>query len=424
MLVARRVDALSVLAHGPSVASDPGGRRIQRAIVVAQVGTAVALLFGTALFLRTVRSLDATVLGFDPERLLAIQAGAPAADIVRWNAFTDRLLARVQAIPGVASASMAMVRPLNGPIGWDNQPVFPGQPVTDPSTWGLNPHLNFVTVSPGYFQTMRTPLVRGRLFTDADGTTAPGAVIVSETAARRLWPGQDPIGQRLREPTYRIGETDAPAGAWQTVVGVVQDVRFRGLNDVRLDLYAPVAQSHNRASTLMVRAAGDVAGVSAAIRAAVKEVDPAGAVGEAVTMRRVVDGESAPWRFLMRVFVAFATVAAGLAIVGLAAVVTLAVASRRRELAIRAALGADAGRLRWLVLREALGLTGVGVLLGVVCAVGLGHGVAPVLIGVRPDDPLALGAVAIAAGLAGLSAAWWPARQAARTDPLLALRVD
>ncbi len=247
VLVARRVDALSVLAHGPSVASDPGGRRIQRAIVVAQVGTAVALLFGTALFLRTVRSLDATVLGFDPEHLLAIQAGAPAADIVRWNAFTDRLLARVQAIPGVASASMAMVRPLNGPIGWDNQPVFPGQPVTDPSTWGLNPHLNFVTVSPGYFQTMRTPLVRGRLFTDADGTTAPGAVIVSETAARRLWPGQDPIGQRLREPTYRIGDKDAPAGAWQTVVGVVQDVRFRGLNDVRLDLYAPVAQSHNRA---------------------------------------------------------------------------------------------------------------------------------------------------------------------------------
>lgn len=424
VFVARHVDVLSVLAHGASVASDVRGRRVQRAIVVAQVGTAVALLFGTALFLRTVRGLDTTVLGFDPHQLLSVEVGAPAADAVRWNAFTDRLLARVRALPGVQSASMAMARPLKGPIGWDNQPVFPGQPLADPSTWGLNPHLNFVTVSPGYFETMRTALVRGRVFTETDGTTAPGVVVVNETAARRLWPGQDPIGQRLREPTYRIGDKDAPAGAWQTVVGVVQDVRFRGLNDVRLDLYAPVAQSHNRAGHLMIRTDGGVAGVSAAIRAAVKEVDPAGSIGEAVTMHSVVDAESAPWRFLTRVFVAFAAVAAALAIVGLAAVITLAVAARRRELAIRAALGADAARLRWLVLREALGLTGLGILLGVVAAIGLGRGVAPVLIGVRPDDPLTLAAVAVAAGAAGLTAAWWPARQAARTDPLLALRAD
>jgi putative ABC transport system permease protein len=424
VLVARRVDALSVLAHGPGVASDPGGRRIQRAIVVAQVGTAVALLFGTALFLRSVRSLDATVLGFDPEHLLSFEVGAPADSVVRWNAFTDRLLARVGAIPGVRAGSMAMVRPLNGPIGWDNQPVFPGQPLEDASTWGLNPHMNFVTVSPGYFQTMRTPLVRGRLFTDADGTTAPGVVIVNETAARRLWPGRDPIGQRLREPTYRIGDTDAPAGAWQTVVGVVQDVRFRGLNDVRLDLYAPVAQSHNRAANLMVRTDGEVAGVPAAIRAAVREIDPAGWVGEAVAMRSVVDGESAPWRFLMRVFVAFALVAALLAVVGLAAVITLAVAARRQELAIRAALGADRRRLRWLVLREALNLTGLGVVLGVAAAVALGRGVAPVLIGVRPDDPLTLAVVAATVAAAGLLAAWAPARRAARADPLVALRTE
>jgi predicted permease len=424
VVVARRVDVLSVLAHGASVASDVRGRRLQRAIVIAQVGTAVALLFGTTLFLRTVRGLDTTVLGFDPDRLLSVEVGTQTEDVVRWNAFTDRLLARVRAIPGVASASMAMIRPLKGPIGWDNQPVFPGQPVKDPSTWGLNPHMNFVTVSPGYFETMRTRLVRGRVFTEADGTTAPGAVIVGEAAARRLWPGQEPIGQRLREPTYRIGDRNAPEGAWQTVIGVVQDVRFRGLNDVRLDLYAPVAQSHNRAGTLMIRTDRGIEGVSAAVRAAVKEVDPAGAVGEAVTMRSVVDGESAPWRFLMRVFVAFATVAAALAIVGLAAVITLTVAARRRELAIRAALGADAGRLRWLVLREALGLTGLGILLGVVGAVGLGRGVAPVLIGVRPDDPLTLAALAAVAAATGLSAAWWPARQAARTDPLLALRAD
>jgi putative ABC transport system permease protein len=424
VIVARRVDVLSVLAHGASVASDPRGRRIQRAIVVGQVGTAVALLFGTSLFLRTVRGLDATVLGFDPDQLLAVEAGPQTEDIVRWNAFLDRLVARVEALPNVRSAAMAMVRPLKGPIGWDNQPIFPGQPVEDPSTWGLNPHMNFLAVSPGYFETMGTRLVRGRLFTEADGTTAPGVAIINETAARRLWPGKDPIGQRLREPTYRIGDKDAPPGAWQTVVGVVQDVRFRGLNDVRLDLYVPAAQSRNRASNLLVRTDSQAGALTASIRAAAKEIDPASGIGEAVTMRAVVDGESAPWRFLMRVFVAFAALAAGLAGVGLAAVIALTVAARTRELAIRAALGADAGRLRWLVLREALALTAVGVLLGVLGAVALGRGVASVLIGVRPDDPATLAAVAAVAAFAGLAAAWLPARRAARTDPLAALRAD
>ncbi len=424
ILVARRVDVLSVLAHGASVASDPRGRRIQRAVVVGQIGTAIALLFGTALFLRTVRSLDLTILGFDPDQLLAVEVGTQTEDVVRWNAFLDRLLPRVEALPNVRSAAMAMVRPLKGPIGWDNQPVFPGQPVEDPSTWGLNPHMNFVAVSPGYFETMRTRLVRGRLFTEADGTTAPGVAIVNETAARRVWPGKDPIGQRLREPTYRIGDKDAPPGAWQTVVGVVQDVRFRGLNDVRLDLYVPTAQSRNRAGNLLVRTDGEASRVTAAIRAAAKETDPASEVGEVVTMRSVVDGESAPWRFLVRVFVAFAALAAALAGVGLAAVIALTVAARTRELAIRAALGADARRLRWLVVREALGLTGFGVLLGLLGAVGLGRGVSSVLIGVRPDDPATLAAVAAAAALAGLAAAWLPARRAARTDPLAALRTD
>jgi len=279
-------------------------------------------------------------------------------------------------------------------------------------------------VSPRYFETMRTRLVRGRVFTAADTTTAPGVAVVSESAARRLWPGRDAIGQRLREPTYRIGAKDAPPGAWQTVVGVVQDVRFRGLNDPRLDLYVPATQSRNRAPNLLVRVDGQETGIAAGVRAAVKEIDPAAGVGEAVTMRSVVDGESAPWRFLVRVFVAFALVAAALAIVGLAAVVTLNAAARHRELAIRAALGAEARRLRWLVLREAIGLTGLGVLVGLLGAIALGRGVAPVLIGIRPDDPLTLFAVAVMAAAACVAAVWLPARRAGRTDPLAALRAE
>ena len=243
---------LSVLAHGASVASDPRGRRIQRAVVVAQVATAVALLFGTTLFLRTVRGLDRDGPrirsdGCWPSRSARRPRTSCAGTLHGEPDRAGRGAARRALGRGGARATVERARSAG-----TTSRCSPGSPPTDPSTWGLNPHLNFVAVSPRYFQTMGTRLVRGRLFTEADTTTAPGVAIVSETAARRLWPGQDPIGQRLREPTYRVGATDAPAGAWQTVVGVVQDVRFRGLNDVALDLYVPDEQSRNRAGNLLV----------------------------------------------------------------------------------------------------------------------------------------------------------------------------
>lgn len=423
VIVARRVDAVAVLAHGASVASDRPGRRVQRAVVVAQIAVALTLLFGTVLFLRTVRGLDRAVLGFEPERLTAIAIAPQTEDIVRWTGFYDALIARVKAFPNVTGAAAALVRPLNGPIGWDNQPVFPGQPLEDASTWGLNPHTNFLAVSSGYFETMGIRLVRGRLFDATDATSSQGVAIVSEAAAKRLWPGREALGQELREPTYRKPGDLNPKG-WQTVVGVVSDVRYRGLNDVRLDLYVPTTQSRNKTQHLMVRTRGEMGDLASAVRAAARAIDPNAAVGEVVAMRTVVDAESAPWRFLMRVFVAFALVAAALATVGLGSVIALAVSARRRELAIRAALGADAKRLRSLVVREASILTATGVGLGILGALALGRGVAPVLIGVSPGDPWALVAVAALAGAAGLVTAWLPARRAARADPLEALRAE
>jgi putative ABC transport system permease protein len=424
VIVARRVDAVAVLAHGASVASDPRGRRVQRAVVVAQVAVALTLLFGTVLFLRTVRGLDRAVLGFEPERLTALLVTPQTDDVERWTAFYDALIARVKGLPDVTSAAAALVRPLNGPIGWDNQPVFPGQPLKDASTWGLNPHTNFLSVSAGYFETMGIRLVRGRLFDATDVTASPGVAIVSEAAAKRLWPGKEALGQELREPTYRKPGDLNPKEGWQTVVGVVSDVRYRGLNDVRLDLYVPTTQSRNKTQHLMVRTRSEMGDLAAAVRVAARAIDPNAAVGEVVAMRTVVDAESAPWRFLMRIFVAFALVAAALATVGLGSVIALAVSARRRELAIRAALGADAKRLRGLVVREASILTAAGVGLGILGALALGRGVAPVLIGISPGDPWALVAVAAIAALAGLVTAWLPARRAARADPLEALRAE
>ena len=421
-LAARQVDVSSALTHGREF-SHPSGRRTERALVVTEIAVALTLLAGTMLFYRTVRGLDRTTLGFDPDGLMAVIVTPPTSDVDRWNVFYDALMTRVAALPHALSASAVLRRPLSGPIGWDNQPFFPGQVVEDPHTWGLNPHLNLEVVTPDYFTTMGIRLVRGRMFSSRDTTHAPGVVIVNESAAHRLWPGRDPIGQRLSEPSYRTVPPVSPP-PWQTVVGVVEDVRYRGLNDVRLDMYVPATQSGNKVESLMIRTDGFAAGLVDGVRAAAREIDPQARVSGATMMRAVVDGESAPWRFLMRVFLAFAALAANLAAVGLAAVIAMAVALRRRELAIRAALGANRRRLRWLVLREAAGLVAAGAALGLIGAGAMGRAVAHVLIGVDAHDPLAMAAAVAGVVVIGIAASWLPARQAGDANPVDAMRAE
>ncbi len=422
--VAARIDALSLLAHGGRVAADPHGRRVQRIVVVAQVAIALSLLTGTALFARTLHGMVRTALGFNPSRLVALTVRPGTEDPTRWNAFYDALVRRVEGLPDVAAAGAVALRPLSGPIGWDTQPLLFGQIARQPTAWALNPYMNLEIVTPGYFATMGIRLVRGRLFATTDTATTDGVVIVSESAARRLWPGRDPLGQRLRDQAYKTDAVPGSLEGWQTVVGVVEDVRYRGLNDVRLDLYLPASQSTNHVQQLMVRSRGGAADVVASVRASAREIDPNAAVSEATIMADVVAAESAPWRFLVRVFLAFSALAGTLAAVGLGAVVALAVSSRRRELAIRAALGANRARLGAVMLREGLVLVAVGVAFGLLGALALGRAVSHVLVGVGPHDPIALGAAAcLEVALAAL-ATWIPARRAAEVDPIEALRAE
>jgi predicted permease len=422
-IVVGRLDALSVLAHGPAATGMARGRFVQRLVVTSQVALALTLLVGTALFVRTVHGLDRTVLGFDPDHLLAVGVTPDGDDLDRWNRTYAAIEARVAALPGVASVGAVYLRPLRGPIGLDNQPLFPGQVPEKPATWGLNPHHNLQTVTPGYFEAMGIRVVAGRGFLPTDTHTSPGVVVVSQQTARRFWPGLDPIGQRLFDMSYRRPE-GAQGLVWQTVVGVVDDVRYRGLNDVRLDTYVPAAQSNQRVAYLMVRAHGKAAGLIAPVRAATMAVDPRGSLADAGVMADIVAAESAPWRFVVRVFLAFATLAAMLSAIGLGTVIALAVSTRRRELAIRAALGADRRRLRAVVMKEGTLLVGLGVAAGLAGALVLGRVVAAVLVGVRPHDPIALLTAATLALSVGLIACWWPSRRAASADPVEALRAE
>jgi putative ABC transport system permease protein len=421
--LASRIDAARVLAHAPGSGANRSGSRMQRVFVVAQVAVALTLLAGTALFLRTIRGLDRTVLGFDPEQLIAVPIN-PATDALEgWNAFYDAVIDRVEALPNIRAAAGVYLRPLSGPIGWDAQPIHFGQDPANPKSWGLNPMVNLEIVTPAYFEAMGIRLLRGRVFDGRDHETAPGVVIVSESAARRLWPGRDPLGQRLREGSYRV-EDSPPTMKWQTVIGVVNDVLYRGLNDPRLDLYLPATQSKNKVQQLVVRTRDQRVDVAASVREIAREIDPNAMVGAPTLMTEVVAAESAPWRFLTRMFVAFAAVAGGLTIVGLGAVLALSVASRRRELAIRAALGAERRQLQAGVLREGSALVAVGCVFGLLGAVLLGRSTARLLVGVEPHDAFALSASLILAVAVGLLACWLPARRAADANPIEALRSE
>jgi hypothetical protein len=264
-------------------------------------------------------------------------------------------------------------------------------------------------------------VLAGRRFTAADVADAPNVVIVGAATAARLWPGRDPVGEPILVATQRRpGAIETPR--WQTVVAVVEDARHRGIVDPRLDLYLPAAQSTNRLREVLVRASGRPEQVVSDIQAVARALDRGVLTGEVVVMTEALAREKAPWRFAMRILTGFGALAAALSMVGLIGLLSLVITLRRRELAIRAALGASPARLRGDVLAEAARIVAPAAIIGALIAAGLARLVTSLLVEVPPHDPAALaGAVAVAV-LLSASAALWPARRAVTSDPAAALR--
>lgn len=417
-----RIDAGRTLTSGVRTVMHPRERRFQRVVVGWQVAVAVVLLAGAALFVRSVQNLDRTDVGFRAEHLLSIDVEPSLKEAERWDSFFDALLSRTRELPGVADVGAIYLRPLSGPIGNDSIPVLAGQEgLSENAPWRSNPRANIEAITPGYFRTLETPLLRGRDFTQTDVAAAPNVVIVSASAAARYWPGRDPVGQRLVVATQRApGNRDELR--WQTVVGVVGDVRYRGLLDPRLDIYLPAAQSTMRVKHLLIRTSDPGEPVIARVRAIARELDPGVHVGEIANMSDVLARESAPWRFAMRVLSFFGAIAAILATVGLTGVVWLVVAMQRRELGVRAALGATPGRLRLHVLGSVLWTTGAATMVGTLTALAVGRVLSGLLVGTPPHDPIALAGAAAVTFAAGLLGCLLAAQGAARTSPADALR--
>jgi putative ABC transport system permease protein len=421
-LFVARIDAARTLTSGARAVMHPRERRLRRLVVGWQVAVAVVLLAGAALFVRSVQTLDRTDVGFRAEGLMSMDIEPSWREPERWDAFYDALLSRAGELSGVAGAAAVYLRPLSGPIGNDTIPVLAGQEGSgENAPWRSNPRANIEAMTPEYFRTLGVPLLRGRDFAPTDVAAAPNVVIVSASAAARYWPGRDAIGQRLVVATQRAPGTREQL-RWQTVVGVAGDVRYRGLLDPRLDIYLPAAQSTMRVKHVLIRFTGPAESVVARVRSIARELDPGLHVGEVVLMSDALARESAPWRFAMRVLTFFGGLAAILATIGLVGIVWLDATIKRRELGVRAALGATPHHLRVHVLADALRTTGTATLLGVLGALAMSRVLAGLLVGVSPHDPLSLTGAATVTLCAGSLGCLLAARGAARTSPADALR--
>ena len=393
-----------------------GHRGVRSALVVAEVSLALVLLVGAGLLLRSVHRLLGVSAGFDSSHVLAMQvqtAGPRFAADDATQRFFARALDAVRDVPGVVSAGLTSQLPLSGDVDRYGA-QFDG--VLDTRE---DRGVFMYAVSPGYVETMRVPHVAGRLIEMQDVEGAPISVLVSRSLAARMFPGRDPIGQRLR-----VGATDQP---WYTIAGVVGDVKQTSLADADADaVYVPMAQWYvaNRARWLVVRGTGDVAQLAPALRAAIWSADKDQPIARVALMGDLVAASAEGRRFALIVLEAFALTALVLAGTGIYGVLSAGVTERRREIGVRAALGATRGTILRMVVGRGVALTAMGIAIGLAGAFAASGALGSLLFGVtRLDAVTYLGTIAMLIAVSGV-ACWVPASRASRVDPTITLRAD
>jgi putative ABC transport system permease protein len=381
------------------------GRRLQKALVVGEVALALVLLSLAGLAIKSLWRLEAIDPGFASRDVLTLGVALPNwrfPEASQRAEYVRRVLERVRTIPGVLSCGavttlpVGMV-PVKARLVPEGRQLAPGEEI---------PTANHRLVSPGYLETMRIPLLRGRLFTESDQAGAPGVAIVSAEMARRYWPGQDPLGKRVKRWSP---ESDAP---WLTVVGVVQDVKDAGIEAaVEPAWYLPFPQHDADWIRFVLRTEGDPLALAPVVRKAILDIDPDRSVYEVASVAKLLDDSLASRRLATRLLGLFASLGLALAAVGVYGIFSYLVSQRLREMGIRLALGASPGQVQELVLREGLVLAGGGLLLGLSGALALGKLFSSLLFEVAPNDPWTLsGASLVMLGTAA-AACLGPARR-------------
>lgn len=406
--------------------------RLRSFLVASEFALALVLLIGAGLMIRSFFALQRVDPGFNPHSVLSMVvsvAGSREEDPGRRGIFYEQLLDRVRSLPGVQAAAGINHLPLAGDLwGWPF--AIGGRPKPRP---GESPGGVYRMVTPGYFETMRLPLVQGRDISANDNTTAPGAVIINERAAREYWPGTNPIGKRI---SFDDDKRDPPT--WLTIIGVARDAKEGDWAEKpEPEVYLAAFQNHDFLGdsgsevaphisyiTLVVRTAGDPAALAPTLKDTVWTFDRNLAISEVLTMDSVVAAANARPRFEMLLLSIFAGVAVALATVGIYGVMSYSVSRRTHEIGVRVSLGASPRDVLSLVVRQGMSLALGGSLAGIVVALPLSRLMTKLLYGVKPTDPITFAGVAFALGFVALLACYIPARRATRVDPIVALRYE
>ncbi|HXG65438.1 MAG TPA: ABC transporter permease [Blastocatellia bacterium] len=391
--------------------------RVRNALVVSEVALSLVLLIGAGLMMRSFLRLQQVNPGFDPENVITMRISQPGPKFGgsgNHAAFFKQVIERIQALPGVEAAGAVSHLPLSGAEEIDDF-IIEGRPpvaIGDPG-----PMADMRAVSADYFHVMRIPLLRGRYFTEHDDEDARRVAIISDSLARRFWPGEDPIGKRVNRGDADV-ETD-----WLTVVGIVADVKHSSLEiESRPHLYFPYLQTPWASMTVVARASADPASLAGALRNEVWAVNKDQPVSDIRPMQDYLAAAVTQRRFNMLLLGLFAALAMTLAAVGIYGVISYSVTQRTREIGIRMAVGAQAGDVFRMVVGQGLALVLTGVTIGLAAAFALTRVMSSLLYEVSATDPVTYTTISLLLTGVAVLASIIPARRAAKVDPMAALR--
>jgi putative ABC transport system permease protein len=406
--------------------STTGVRRnqVRNSLVVVEIALALVLLVGAGLLLKSYARVQSIDPGFDRRNVLTAELDLPdtkyprrgSADFNHGAAmvnFWNEALRRVQQLPGVEAAAYTVVLPLSG-SNTDSSFAIEGRAVgkNEPT-----PDEELRTISPDYFRVLKTPLLRGRFFTEADSADAPRVVIINEALAKKYWPNQEAIGKRIT-----FDDPRKPDPKWMTIVGIVRSMRHRGLDlDPQPEYYIPLVQNVERDMILAVRSAQDPRSLASAVRREIQSIDPDQPIANVRTLETVTAESVAPRRMSMVLLGVFAGIALLLAGVGIYGVISYLVVQRTHEIGVRMALGAQRTDVLRLVVGHALKLVGIGTAIGLVVALFSTRTLSTLLYSVGAFDVTTFAFVTVALASVALVASYIPALRATRADPMIAL---
>jgi putative ABC transport system permease protein len=405
---------LALKETGRGATSEAKVRRARGLLVVAEIAVTLVLLVGAGLLLRSFIRLQQTELGFEPRNLLTLTVNAPTqlyGQNAQRAAYFGQMRERLASLPGARDAAVTSSLPLDWVLNFsysvEGRPARPGD----------EPQADYLSVSPNYFDVMRIRLLRGRGFTERDAEGAPAVALINETMARRVFPGEDPLGKRLT-----IDYMERRVGL--EIVGVVADTKQMVGEATNIQIYDCYLQRPWLSSAFVVRTDGDPSALSASAQKAVREVDASRAAAAVKTMEQLLSESVAQPRFYAQLLAAFACVALLLAAVGVYGVMSYTVTQRTHEIGIRIALGARGGDVVRMVVRQGMTLALCGVAAGLAAAFALTRVMSSLLYDVSATDALTFALVSLILTTAALLACLVPARRATKVDPMEALRYE